>query len=287
MAPTRAAGHATELAGVPRRRRGRCHGRRRHLQRGRERRCRPASRWACCPPARRPCSPASWAGRRTCCGRREGLAESIPAGRRAHDRPGTHERPPFHVLGRVRAGRRGDAAGARGARRRTTSCGGRATCGWSAPRSARCVPTAGRCRIGATLHDGERELRCSYVAVANATRTPTSARWASRATPRASFDAGAGSSSPRATCERRDLWRLGVYGLVWPRHATGRDPRVAYLHDRSALTLVGRPDGVRAGRRRVRRPAGAGGDLVYEPDAVTVFVPTGSSPAPAPAAAGT
>jgi diacylglycerol kinase family enzyme len=79
---------------------------------------------------------------------------------------------------------------------------------------------------------------------------------------------------------------LGVYGLIWPRHAGGRDPRVAYLHDRSALTLVAdqtvsaQVDGEYVGR--IDRA-----ELVYEPDAVTVFVPTGSRLAPARGAAGT
>ena len=89
----------------------------------------------------------------------------------------------------------------------------------------------------ATLHDGEREIRCSYVAVANANPYTYFGPVGVRATPRASFDAGLDVVAA-GNLRTRDLWRLGVYGLVWPRHATGRDPRVAYLHDRSALTLV-------------------------------------------------
>jgi len=36
----------------------------------------------------------------------------------------------------------------------------------------------------------------------------------------------------------RDLWRLGFYTLVWPRHATHHDSRVGYLHDISELSVT-------------------------------------------------
>jgi len=137
----------------------------------------------------------------------------------------------------------------------------------------------------ATLHDGEREIRCSYVAVANANPYTYFGPVGVRATPRASFESGLDVVAA-GNLRTRDLWRLGVYGLVWPRHANGRDSRVAYLHDRSVLTLVAdqtvsaQVDGEYVGR--IDRA-----ELVYEPDAVTVFVPTGSRLAPARGAAGT
>ena len=93
-------------------------------------------------------------------------------------------------------------------------------------------------------------------------------------------------SSPRATCERAICGGWACTGWCGRGTRPGGDPRVAYLHDRSALTLVAdqtvsaQIDGEFVGR--LERA-----ELVYEPDAVRVFVPTGSSLAAAPAAAGT
>lgn len=137
----------------------------------------------------------------------------------------------------------------------------------------------------ATLHDGETELRCSYVAIANSNPYTYFGPVGVRATPRASFDSALDVVAA-GNLRTRDLWRLGVYGLVWPRHASGRDDRVAYLHDRSALTLVAdstvsaQVDGEYVGRLETA-------EIVYEPAAVMVFVPTASTREREPAAAGT
>jgi diacylglycerol kinase family enzyme len=137
----------------------------------------------------------------------------------------------------------------------------------------------------ATLQDGTDELRCSYVAIANGNPYTYLGPVGVRATPRASFDSGLDVVAA-GNLRSRDLWRLGVYGLVWPRHASGRDRRVAYLHDRSALTLVAdstvsaQLDGEYVGRLEKA-------EIVYEADAVTVYVPTAPTREPASAAAGT
>jgi diacylglycerol kinase family enzyme len=80
-------------------------------------------------------------------------------------------------------------------------------------------------------------LRCSYLAIANAHPYTYLGRLPVRAAPRARFERGLDVVAA-GHLRARDLWRLPVYGLVWPRHAGPRgDTRVAYLHDLDAFTV--------------------------------------------------
>ncbi len=139
-----------------------------------------------------------------------------------------------------------------------------------------------------TVRDGGRQLRCAYLAVANAHPYtyfgPLSVRTTPRAGPDTALDAAVAGE-----LRTRDLWRLGVYGLVWPRHASGGDRRVAYLHDRAHLTVeCDEPVSVQLDGEYLGRVTSA--DIRYEPDAISVYVPPAGDrargPAPAGAAAG-
>jgi diacylglycerol kinase family enzyme len=70
----------------------------------------------------------------------------------------------------------------------------------------------------------------------------------------------------------RQLWRLPVYALIWPRHARHGSRHVGYLHDLHAFTVAcDEPtafqiDGEYVGHReRV--------EFAYRPDAIRVLVP--------------
>jgi diacylglycerol kinase family enzyme len=118
-------------------------------------------------------------------------------------------------------------------------------------------------------------LRSSYLAVANQHPYTYFGRYGIRAAPRAGFDTAL-DLVVAGELRRRDLWRLPVYALAWPRHATRVDARVAYLHDVSDATVESdvpiavQLDGEYLGRfeRAV---------IGYEPEAITVYVPAGSS----------
>jgi diacylglycerol kinase family enzyme len=81
-----------------------------------------------------------------------------------------------------------------------------------------------------TVTAGDRSLRASYLAIANQHPYSYWGRLPVRTTPRASF-ASALDAVVVSALRPRQLWRLPAYGLVWPRHARGRDRHVAYLHD--------------------------------------------------------
>ena len=81
-------------------------------------------------------------------------------------------------------------------------------------------------------------VRCSYLAVANQHPYTYLGPLPVRTTPRARLDTALDATAI-GTLRTRDLWRLPVYGLMWPRHASGRDPRVTYLHDVSELVVLG------------------------------------------------
>jgi diacylglycerol kinase family enzyme len=72
--------------------------------------------------------------------------------------------------------------------------------------------------------------RASYVAVANQHPYTFFGRVPVKAAPRADFEHGLDVVFTREL-RRRDLWRLPVYGLLWPRHARHGSSRVGYLHD--------------------------------------------------------
>ena len=139
-----------------------------------------------------------------------------------------------------------------------------------------------------TVRSGGVELRAAYVAVANGHpytyfgRLPV--RTAPKAGPSSALDAVA-----VAGLRPRQLWRLGVYGLVWPRHASGRDRHVAYMHDIDSLQitadepLAAQVDGEYLGRLEAA-------DVRYRPAAVRVLIPpaaVASFPDQEPAEAGT
>jgi len=132
--------------------------------------------------------------------------------------------------------------------------------------------------------DGTR-IRCAYLAVANQHPYTYFGRLPVRTAPRAGFDTAL-DAVVVGELRRRDLWRLPVYGLVWPAHARRRDPRVAYLHDVEAFDVICdapvplQLDGEYLGR--VERLA-----VRYRRDAVRVFTPVVPVRGRASAAAGT
>ena len=118
--------------------------------------------------------------------------------------------------------------------------------------------------------DGAAE-RCSYVAVANQHPYTFLGPLPVRAAPRADFEHGLDVVFTREL-RARDLWRLPVYGLIWPRHARHGSRRVGYLHDLHRFTIeCDEPtalqlDGEYVGHRdRV--------EFSYRPDEIEVFVP--------------
>ena len=118
--------------------------------------------------------------------------------------------------------------------------------------------------------DGESH-RCSYVAVANQHPYTFLGPIPVRAAPRADFEHGLDVVFTREL-RARDLWRLPVYGLIWPRHARHGSRRVGYLHDLHRFTIecdeptAFQLDGEYVGHRdRV--------EFSYRPDEIEVLVP--------------
>jgi diacylglycerol kinase family enzyme len=81
-------------------------------------------------------------------------------------------------------------------------------------------------------------VRCSYLAVANQHPYTYLGRIPVRTTPRANLDTALDATAI-GSLRTRDLWRLPVYGLMWGRHASGRDRRVTYLHNVRELVVLG------------------------------------------------
>ena len=115
--------------------------------------------------------------------------------------------------------------------------------------------------------------RASYVAVANQHPYTFFGRMPVKAAPRADFEHGLDVVFTREL-RRRDLWRLPVYGLLWPRHASHGSRRVGYLHDMNEFSVTCdvataiQIDGEYLGEvERVRFP--------YERDAIRALVPVG------------
>ena len=113
--------------------------------------------------------------------------------------------------------------------------------------------------------------RASYVAVANQHPYTFFGRVPVQMAPRADFEHGLDVVFTREL-RRRDLWRLPVYALLWPRHARRGSRRVGYLHDLDDFTVACdvptaiQIDGEYLGQvDRVH--------FRYERDAIRVFVP--------------
>jgi len=79
--------------------------------------------------------------------------------------------------------------------------------------------------------------RASYVAVANQHPYTFFGRVPVQVAPRADFEHGLDVVFTREL-RRRDLWRLPVYALLWPRHARRGSSRVGYLHDLDDFTVA-------------------------------------------------
>jgi diacylglycerol kinase family enzyme len=117
--------------------------------------------------------------------------------------------------------------------------------------------------------------RASYVAVANQHPYTFFGRVPVQVAPRADFEHGLDVVFTREL-RRRDLWRLPVYALLWPRHAKHCSRRVGYLHDLDDFTVACdvptaiQIDGEYLGHvERVH--------FRYERDAVRVLVPPGDN----------
>jgi diacylglycerol kinase family enzyme len=79
--------------------------------------------------------------------------------------------------------------------------------------------------------------RASYVAVANQHPYTFFGRVPVQVAPRADFEHGLDVVFAREL-RRRDLWRLPVYALLWPRHAKHGSRRIGYLHDMDDFTVA-------------------------------------------------
>jgi diacylglycerol kinase family enzyme len=125
-------------------------------------------------------------------------------------------------------------------------------------------------RMTLRVDDGSPQ-RCSYIAVANQHPYTFLGPIPVRAAPQADFDHGLDVVFTREL-RSRDLWRLPVYALIWPRHARHGSRRVGYLHDLHAFTVecdestAFQIDGEYVGH--VHRV-----EFGYAPDAIEVFVP--------------
>jgi diacylglycerol kinase family enzyme len=144
-----------------------------------------------------------------------------------------------------------------------------------------------RLRERMTLEVDGRRLRASYLAVANQYPYTYFGRLPVRSLPLAGFTTALDAVAI-AELRPRQLWRLPVYGLIWPRHAGQRDARVAYLHDVSAIDVTcDQPVALQVDGEYLGRVSTAA--VRYHPAAVSVLIPpslAASFPDPAPAAAG-
>jgi diacylglycerol kinase family enzyme len=118
---------------------------------------------------------------------------------------------------------------------------------------------------------GHPPIRSSYLVIANQHPYTYFGPVPVLATPRASFDTGLDAVAA-GELRARDMWRLGVYALVWPRHASGRSSRIAYLHDVHELRVTcDQPTAVQVDGEYVADLAGM--LFEYETPGVEVYVP--------------
>ncbi len=123
---------------------------------------------------------------------------------------------------------------------------------------------------------GQPPIRASYIAVANQHPYTFFGRVPVLVTPRAGFDTGLDVVATREL-RTRDLWRLPLYALVWPRHASGSTSGIAYLHDLSEFTVVcDVPTPVQLDGEFVGDHERA--DFGYVEHAVDIFVPAEGAP---------
>lgn len=115
------------------------------------------------------------------------------------------------------------------------------------------------------------ENRCSYMAVANQHPYTFLGSLPVRATPRADFEHGLDVVFTREL-RSRDMWRLPVYGLIWPRHARHGSRRVGYLHDLHGFTVeCDEPTAFQLDGEYVGHVDRV--EFSYRPDAIEVLVP--------------
>jgi len=125
-------------------------------------------------------------------------------------------------------------------------------------------------RMTLTTAAGEAN-RCSYIAVANQHPYTFLGPLPVRAAPRADFEHGLDVVFTREL-RSRDLWRLPVYGLIWPRHAGHGSRRIGYLHDVERFTVdCDEPTAFQLDGEYVGHVDRV--EFSYRPDAVEVFVP--------------
>ena len=113
--------------------------------------------------------------------------------------------------------------------------------------------------------------RCSYVAVANQHPYTFLGPLPVRAAPRADFEHGLDIVFTREL-RARDLWRLPVYGLIWPRHASRGSRRIGYLHDLHRFAVeCDEPTAFQLDGEYVGHVDRV--EFSYRPDAIEVLVP--------------
>lgn len=123
-----------------------------------------------------------------------------------------------------------------------------------------------------TIRTGRGSVhRASYVAVANQHPYTFFGRVPVQVAPRADFEHGLDVVFAREL-RRRDLWRLPVYALLWPRHAKHGSRRVGYLHDLDEfLVACDVPTAIQIDGEYLGQVDRV--EFRYERDAVRVLVP--------------
>jgi diacylglycerol kinase family enzyme len=125
---------------------------------------------------------------------------------------------------------------------------------------------------------GREPVRASYLVIANQHPYTYFGPVPVQATPRAGFDTGLDAIAV-GEIRARHMWRLAVYALVWPRHASGRSSKIAYLHDVHELEVVcDQPTAVQVDGEYVDDLAQA--RFEYETPGVEVYVPLPEPAAP-------
>ena len=115
--------------------------------------------------------------------------------------------------------------------------------------------------------------RCSYLAAANQHPYTFLGPLPVRAAPRADFEHGLDVVFTREL-RPRDLWRLPVYGLIWPRHARHGSRHIGYLHDMHAFSVVcDEPTAFQIDGEYVGHVDRV--EFSYRPDVLDVLVPVG------------
>ena len=118
---------------------------------------------------------------------------------------------------------------------------------------------------------GGAAQRCSYIAVANQHPYTFLGPIPVRAAPQADFEHGLDVVFAREL-RRRDMWRLPVYALLWPRHAKHGSRRIGYLHDMDDFTVAcDVPTAIQIDGEYVGHVERV--EFAYRPNAIEVFIP--------------